>query len=198
MTMPTARIAVIDPNTLATIGMKSILESIMPGAEIDIFSSFSELQANAPDSYFHFFAAMSAVLEGNDFFARNRRKTIVMTTSPSPAPALSHFHCLCVNQTEKELIRDILRLEQTGHHGGRSLPPQMTEAQPKILSDREIEVLALIAKGYLNKEIADKLNISLTTVVTHRHNITSKLQRKSVGALTIFAVMHGYVSVSDI
>ena len=43
------------------------------------------------------------------------------------------------------------------------------------LSAREIEVLVLITKGLINKEIADKLNISLTTVITHRKNIVEKL-----------------------
>ena len=43
------------------------------------------------------------------------------------------------------------------------------------LSIREIEVLILITKGLINKEIADKLHISLTTVISHRKNITEKL-----------------------
>ena len=41
----------------------------------------------------------------------------------------------------------------------------------KILSNREIEVLSLIVQGLINKEIAEKLSISLTTVITHRKNI---------------------------
>jgi DNA-binding CsgD family transcriptional regulator len=70
--------------------------------------------------------------------------------------------------------------------------------QQKILSDRELEVLALIVQGYINKEIADKLNIGLTTVITHRKNIMDKLGMKSVSALTIYAVMHGYVDIHQI
>ena len=62
------------------------------------------------------------------------------------------------------------------------------------LSAREIEVLILVTKGLINKEIADKLNISLTTVISHRKNITEKLGIKSVSGLTIYAVMNGYVS----
>lgn len=46
------------------------------------------------------------------------------------------------------------------------MPP--TQPHQEILSAREIEVLVLITKGLINKEIADKLNISLTTVITHR------------------------------
>ena len=55
------------------------------------------------------------------------------------------------------------------------MPPiAMPEVHQEILSAREIEVLVLITKGLINKEIADKLNISLTTVITHRKNITEK------------------------
>ena len=74
--------------------------------------------------------------------------------------------------------------------------PQATDS--RILTDREIEVLSLIAQGFLNKEIADKLNISLTTVITHRKNIQEKLGKKSVAALTIYAVMHGYIDINKI
>jgi DNA-binding NarL/FixJ family response regulator len=59
-------------------------------------------------------------------------------------------------------------------------------------------VLSLIAQGLLNKEIADKLNIGLTTVISHRKNITEKLGIKSVSALTIYSVMHGYVDLNKI
>ena len=54
------------------------------------------------------------------------------------------------------------------------MPPiAMPEVHQEILSAREIEVLVLITKGLINKEIADKLNISLTTVITHRIAIYS-------------------------
>ena len=68
----------------------------------------------------------------------------------------------------------------------------------KVLTNREIEVLSLVVQGYINKEIAIKLNISLTTVITHRKNIMEKLGMKSVSALTIYAVMHGYVDINKI
>ena len=61
-----------------------------------------------------------------------------------------------------------------------------------------LNVLVLITKGFTNKEIADKLNISLTTVISHRKNITEKLGIKSVPGLTIYAVMNGYVEADSI
>ena len=77
--------------------------------------------------------------------------------------------------------------------------PVMTHiAADNNLSSREIEVLSLVAQGYMNKEIADRLNISITTVISHRKNIQDKLKVRSVSALTIYAVMHGYVDISKI
>lgn len=193
------KIAVIDANTLACLGMKNLLQNIMERIEVDIFLSFSELQANHPEQYFHYFVSMNIVLQHLDFFTEHRRKTLVMTMSLDPESNLDKFHCLCVSVPEKVLIKSLLSLEQGAHPHGRSLPmPSHMATVPKILSDREIEVLALIVKGYINKEIADKLNVSLSTIVTHRKNITEKLSRKSVGALTIYAVMHGYVNINEL
>lgn len=72
------------------------------------------------------------------------------------------------------------------------------ESREKALTDREIEVLSLVAQGKINKEIAEKLFISTTTVITHRKNIQEKLGIKSVSSLTIYAVMHGYVDINKI
>ena len=58
--------------------------------------------------------------------------------------------------------------------------------------------MTLIVQGLINKEIADRLNIALATVITHRRNIMDKLGVKSVSALTVYAVMHGYVDINKI
>ena len=61
------------------------------------------------------------------------------------------------------------------------------------LSERETEVLVLLAKGGSSKEIADKLNISVHTVNTHRKNITRKTGIKSVAGLAVYAMLHNLV-----
>lgn len=58
------------------------------------------------------------------------------------------------------------------------------------LSDRETDVLILVAKGLSSKEIADSLNISIHTVNTHRKNITRKTGIKSVAGLAVYAMLH--------
>jgi len=66
------------------------------------------------------------------------------------------------------------------------------------LTSRELEVLQLVACGFINKQIADKLTISLHTVISHRKNITRKLQIKTVAGLTIYALLNGLISSRDI
>ena len=166
--------------------------------EVDTFGSFSELSVNEPEGYFHYFVAMNIVLENKAFFSEHCRKTIVLTLSLDTTSQLSEFHSLCINVPEQELIRSLLALEQHAHGSGQHLPPMPKALQQKLLTDREIEVMSLIVQGYINKEIADRLNIGLATVITHRKNIMDKLGVKSVSALTIYAVMHGYVDINKI
>ena len=192
------KIAIIDPNTLSVLGLKSILQTVMPIMTVDTFGSFTELEVNHPEQYFHYFVSMNVVLENKPFFLAQRKKTIVLTLSLDTMSQLSEFHSLCINVPESELVRSLLMLEQHAHGHGQNLPPMPKALQQKILSDREIEVMSLIVQGFINKEIADKLNIGLSTVITHRKNIMDKLGLKSVSALTIYAVTHGYVDINAI
>ncbi len=198
--MERPKIAVLDTNTLALMGMKQMLQHVIPIMTVETFGSVEELEAaeENPDVFYHFFVSQSILLQARDFFAERRHKTIVLTPSADPSSQPAGYHSLCVNVPEEQLVRSLLMLEQHAHAHGKNLPPMPKALTAKILSDREIEVLSLIVQGYINKEIADKLNIGLTTVITHRKNIMEKLGMKSVSALTIYAVMHGYVDINKI
>ena len=191
-------IAIIDPNTLSGIGLKQLLQTVMPIITVDCYGSMAELSANHPERYVHFFVAMNVVLANRSFFIENKRKTIVLTLSMDSSSQLADFRSLCINVPEKQLVRSLLALVQHAHGKGQHLPPMPKVLERKILSDRELEVMSLIVQGFINKEIAEKLNISLATVVTHRKNIMDKLGMKSVSALTIYAVTHGYVDINKI
>lgn len=65
------------------------------------------------------------------------------------------------------------------------------------LSQRELDVVKLIALGKSNREIAEELFISIHTVISHRKNITSKLGIKSVSGLTIYAVINKLIGTED-
>lgn len=68
----------------------------------------------------------------------------------------------------------------------------------KLLTKRETEILKLIVYGNLNKQIADKLNISLNTVLTHRKNILSKTGIKTVSGLTLYCISNGLLSPDEL
>ena len=154
-------IAIVDPNTLTCLGLKNILEDIIPMATIRV----------------------TIVLAGGD-----------------NQPQLSGVPKLNIYQDEGSLIKDIHQLRQYGHQARKQAVDKAMhiEKTEHELSIREIEVLILITKGLINKEIADKLHISLTTVISHRKNITEKLGIKSVSGLTVYAVMNGYIEADRI
>lgn len=193
-------VAIVAPNILECLGMRQLLRDVMPMMEIDIFLDAEELKENNHALYFHFFVDFSVVLSHKNFFSVNRKKTIVLMPSVGNDIVMRDFHTLCINVSEKDFVRQLLILVQHAHGHGRNLPQRHEgqHASESILTAREAEVLVEIVKGYINKEIATHLNISLATVITHRKNIMDKLAIRSVSGLTVFAVMNGYVSISDI
>jgi DNA-binding NarL/FixJ family response regulator len=64
---------------------------------------------------------------------------------------------------------------------------------PEKLSDREIDILKLIAKGFTGKEIADKCKLSIHTINSHREHIMKKLNIHSASGLTKYAIENGFV-----
>lgn len=191
-------IAIIEPNTLTCLGLQTILEEIIPMATIRVFHSFKGFVDDTPDMYAHYFISAQIYFEHTVFFLPRKPKTIVLANGDNQ-PQLSGVPTLNIYLDEKALVKNIMQLHHHGHHGGHSSQKSMqTDKTEHELSAREIEVLVLITKGLINKEIADKLNISLTTVITHRKNITEKLGIKSVSGLTIYAVMNGYIEADRI
>lgn len=74
-------------------------------------------------------------------------------------------------------------------NAGKAYPENREE-----LSAREKEILVCVAKGLLNKEIADKFHISIHTVITHRKNITRKTGIKTVAGLTVYAMLNSLIN----
>lgn len=189
-------VAIVCANSLTVVGLKQLLQSVMPSIEMEAFASASELQGSQPERFFHFFVDISILLSDRFFFTENSRRTIVLTTAKEHAAQLPEFHCVCVTEGEKALVRSLLMTLREGHPHGEHISRSVRQ-RPQ-LSSREVEVLSLLVRGFINKEIADRLNISLTTVITHRKNIVEKLGLRSLSALTVYAVMNGYVDLEQI
>lgn len=75
---------------------------------------------------------------------------------------------------------------------------QESNSETEDLSEREKEIVCNVAKGFSNKEIADKLFISIHTVITHRRNISRKLSIHSSAGLTVYAILNKLISIEEL
>lgn len=194
------RIAIIDTNSLSSIALQSILIDIIPQVEVQIYSSIQQLQDNQSDEIVHYFASSNIVFNSMDFFVPLKRKTIVLCEGDGKLMRDNGFRTLNISQPENSLLKELLSLHQMGHpHGHANLEQKHgAGAVSTDLSSREQEVLKYVVLGYFNKEIAEKLHITMATVAFHRNNISEKLGSRSLGHLTIYAVMHGIVKIDEL
>ena len=63
MNMGRPKIAIVDANTLVVLGLKQLLQNVMPIMTVDSFSSFQEFEKAQPNSYYHYFVSQVIVLE---------------------------------------------------------------------------------------------------------------------------------------
>lgn len=86
-----------------------------------------------------------------------------------------------------EKIKHVLETEKTEE-----------DSPTESLSNREREIVVCVVKGMTNKEIAEQLCLSIHTVITHRRNISNKLQIRSAAGLTIYAIVNKLVDIKDV
>ena len=184
-------IAVIAPNTLTGIGLRTILERLVPTAEIALFDRFEHFCEAHPERFYHYFVAMSVFLRHSAFFRARSQKTILLGSGPSERTGA--MHCLDITAGEERIVRDLLHMRHGARRPEHRLPAAAAPQPQPELSAREIEVLVQIARGLSNKQIAEQLRISATTVISHRRNLTEKLGIRSVAGLTLHALTMGYV-----
>ncbi len=195
------QIAILHPNSLCCLAMRTILTDIAPfmglmsEVEIATYNTMEEFEDDGAGFVVHYFVAAEIVESNINFFLPLARRCIVLTEVGN----FSHpeFHTVNMHQPERDVLKGVLMMHRAAHAAMMSAPrPEKEEAE--LLSQREKEVLALIIKGFINKEIADKLNISTPTVIFHRRNIMEKIGSKSIGRLTIYAVMNGIVDAKEL
>ena len=93
---------------------------------------------------------------------------------------------------EDEILRPALSQALT------DAPTAVPDQETNALSERERDVLIQVVNGLSNKEIADRLFISIHTVMTHRKNITRKLNIHSTAGLTIYAIVNKLINIDNI
>lgn len=196
MYYPTRRIALIVPDVLRAIGLRCLIEEFFPDHETAFFRDFgSFMGCVGRESFDYFITGSETLLRNADFFFPRRGKVGLLVHSAeevSPNAGLCYLPMLSSKEVLVEQLQALLMAEPSGGSGVMA-----TEAN-KELSAREVEVLRLVVKGITNKEVADRLNISLNTVLSHRKNITAKLGIKTISGLTFYAIMNGIVSGDEI
>jgi regulator of cell morphogenesis and NO signaling len=133
-------------------------------------------------------------------------KNLVMKYMPPVCGQQEIFRALsCISALQEDLSKHILvedgilvpivnRKMHTTLESRFDIPGDKGEE----LSAREKEILVCVAKGMLNKEIADAENISIHTVITHRKNITRKTGIKTVAGLTVYALLNNLIDINTI
>ena len=176
--MPSIKVIILTLDTLKAVGLRCILErSFGIEAMVGDNNYFATLITNGEPNLF--FVDTHLLMSHLNFFLPRKSKTIVLNQ-------IEDFDLIDITSSEQEItsrLNKLLKQEEKKEE----------KSMTTTLSQREIEVLKLVAMGRINKEIAQELNISINTVLSHRKNLTSKLGIKSVSGLTFYAMMNGIV-----
>jgi two-component system response regulator NreC len=132
-------------------------------------------------------------------------RVVVLTMQNSPAFVRQALRAGALGYVTKEAadtdVVEAVRLAASGHSylqpglGARLATEPENEGQPDGLSEREAEVLGLIALGHTNAEIAAKLYLSVRTVESHRSHVQQKLRLTTRSQLVHYALQHGLVAI---
>lgn len=126
-------------------------------------------------------------------FARGCRFVALLSAVVPQADVRGFDASLTIFDDEDSLLALVERLR-----GKAVNEPEEAEGDGGTLSDREKQVVRGVVSGLANKEIADQMNISVYTVLTHRRNISRKLNIHSSIALAIYAISNKLVSVDEV
>lgn len=174
-------ITIVLRNSLLALGLKQVLLHLYD-IEARSYSSMDEMRAS-DNGNSDLYITENAIFTANPgFFIPRRAKLLILSDTDTCDDNIGYM--LDCYADEAALLHRISGIIEQAKE---------TKTTGNDLSLREIDVLCLVASGLTNKEIADKLNISTNTVLSHRKNITAKLGIKSVSGLSVYAMMNGYI-----
>lgn len=119
--------------------------------------------------------------------------TAIVQVDENGFPLSTLITCTNINQFKKDesIYYNILKKNHEGMYEVVLEGTENNTLDEYSLTPREIQIIGLISQGYLNKQIADRLDITLHTVQTHRKNILKKTQCQGTAELTNFAFSRG-------
>ncbi len=193
------KIVIAEPSTMLRIGLERLLEELPDAVVVfstdNLSSLYARINALRPDiliiNPLLFDYAKRATLRA-EFDQLPNLRLVGLVTAYLESQHQRQFAGVI------ELNDDIQRIKSTLNQVARSVQSDDDESDTAPLSDREKDVLVCLSKGLKNNEIADQLNISVHTVITHRKNIVRKTGIKSVAALTVYAILNNLIEEKDI
>lgn len=112
----------------------------------------------------------------------------LQTTLADPSALRNYDETISIHESPDQIREKLARIAGSAQ----------SERKQESLSQREKEVIACVVKGLTNKQIAERLCLSTHTVITHRRNISAKLDIHSTAGLTIYAIVNKLVELDDI
>lgn len=177
-------IAVIEPSQIIFEGLSYILMKFRRNIYLYRFNDLEELKNSLSNESFNLAIVNPAAVQNRlpDFIKLKNLQPgilwIALVYSFYDEEILQKFDdSISVTASPEQITNKIMQINQASEKTAQD-----------DLSEREIEVLTQMVKGFANKEIADNLNISIHTVISHRKNITEKTGIKSLSGLTIYAI----------
>ena len=186
------RIAIVEPSVIIAQGVASILRS---SGEADVVAIYPTLRAYADRlsvKDVEVVVVGSQVAVGAQLRSELQGVAVVLLSTTVVDEDVLRQVDGVINIYDDETT--LMRKLRTAVEQGETNP----YSDSHDLSERERDVLILVAKGMANKEIADRLNISIHTVMSHRKNITHKTGIKSVAGLTVYALLNNLLDQSDV
>lgn len=188
-------IAIIEPSAIICEGLTNMLLKASHHYHVYQVESLDELVNTSLKDKFDFIFLNPVLIQGNIKGFQSARKLTGKTIwfaliyTFLDREILLHFdEVLQITDSAASIIEKLNRRINNDDQDQQSL-------QKEPLSDRETDVLRCLVSGLSNKEIADKLNISIHTVISHRKNISQKTGIKSLSGLTIFAISKEIISL---
>ena len=190
--------AIIDRNTLSYVALRHVLQDMFNHVDVFAYNSIEEFIRDSNRHFVHFFVSSDILFCNAEEFDTLKSQTTILYTGSAGNIERNGFRILDVSQSEEKIVEQLQHLQNTGKYENKISPTKSADDVVQRLSQREKDVLRLIVKGRLNKEIAGELGISMPTAIFHRNNICDKLQTRSVGKLTVMAVLSGLVDINEI
>ncbi|MDX9751218.1 MAG: response regulator transcription factor [Flavobacteriales bacterium] len=213
------RTLLADHSELSLIGLRAILSEVervdLVGVARDTIELQAQLVRTRPDLVLidHTAVGFSAAAVRDGVRRSKRTRFVAITPPPSAMTLLSAVRAGVTSYIRKdcgiqEIIDAVCRtadgehfycgqvlatLERAGYDTGKFLAEPLS-CDPVVLTERECEVIGLIAEGRSYTRIAEELHLSAHTVTTHRRNIMQKLGVNNTAAVVMYAVKNGLVS----